>query len=63
MTLCCQGERVAELILHHARANECQDVTRFKKEMAELVDHALSDTLSLGKVRSYTHLHHFHNSL
>uniref|UniRef100_A0A673K1T2 AarF domain containing kinase 2 n=1 Tax=Sinocyclocheilus rhinocerous TaxID=307959 RepID=A0A673K1T2_9TELE len=53
MCLCCQGERVAELILHHARANECQDVTRFKKEMAELVDHALRDTLSLGKVRSY----------
>ncbi|XP_051975981.1 uncharacterized aarF domain-containing protein kinase 2 [Xyrauchen texanus] len=46
-----QGERVAELILHHARANECQDVTCFKKEMAELVDHALSDTLSLGKIR------------
>uniref|UniRef100_A0A671PQZ0 Uncharacterized aarF domain-containing protein kinase 2-like n=1 Tax=Sinocyclocheilus anshuiensis TaxID=1608454 RepID=A0A671PQZ0_9TELE len=46
-----QGERVAELILHHARANECQDVTRFKKEMAELVDHALSDTLSLGKIQ------------
>nr|XP_055049146.1 uncharacterized aarF domain-containing protein kinase 2 [Misgurnus anguillicaudatus] len=46
-----QGERVAELILHHARANDCQDVTRFKKEMAELVDHALSDTLSLGKIQ------------
>lgn len=46
-----QGERVAELILHHARANECQDVMRFKKEMAELVDRALSDTLSLGKIQ------------
>ncbi|KAL1248119.1 hypothetical protein QQF64_023495 [Cirrhinus molitorella] len=46
-----QGERVAELILHHARANDCQDVTRFKKEMAELVDHALSDKLSLGKIQ------------
>uniref|UniRef100_A0A8C1YL30 AarF domain containing kinase 2 n=1 Tax=Cyprinus carpio TaxID=7962 RepID=A0A8C1YL30_CYPCA len=46
-----QGERVAELILHHARANDCQDVTRFKKEIAELVDHALSDTLSLGKIQ------------
>lgn len=42
---------MAELILHHARASECQDVARFKKEMAELVDGALSDTtLSLGKV-------------
>ncbi|TRY91470.1 hypothetical protein DNTS_027215 [Danionella cerebrum] len=46
-----QGERVAELILHHARANECQDVTRFKKEMAQLVDQALSSTLSLGKIQ------------
>ncbi|XP_072529877.1 uncharacterized aarF domain-containing protein kinase 2 [Salminus brasiliensis] len=46
-----QGERVAELILNHARASECKDVPRFKKEMAELVNHALSDTLSLGKVQ------------
>lgn len=46
-----QGEQVAELILNHARANECQDVPRFKKEMAELVDHAISNTLSLGKVQ------------
>lgn len=45
-----QGEQVAELILHHARANECKDVSLFKKEMAELVDHAVSNTLSLGKV-------------
>ncbi|XP_070762844.1 uncharacterized aarF domain-containing protein kinase 2 [Enoplosus armatus] len=46
-----QGERVAELILNHARANECQDVPQFKKEMAQLVDHALSSTLSLGKIQ------------
>lgn len=46
-----KGERVAELILHHARANECQDVPLFKKEMAQLVDHALSNTLSLGKIQ------------
>lgn len=46
-----QGERVAELILKHARANECQDVPRFKKEMAELVNLAVSDTLSLGKIQ------------
>lgn len=45
-----QGDRVAELILNHARANECKDVPLFKKEMAELVDHAVSNTLSLGKV-------------
>ncbi|KAM4575569.1 putative aarF domain-containing protein kinase 2 [Fundulus diaphanus] len=45
-----QGERVAELILNHARANECKDVALFKKEMADLVDHAVSNTLSLGKV-------------
>ncbi|XP_033824421.1 uncharacterized aarF domain-containing protein kinase 2 [Periophthalmus magnuspinnatus] len=46
-----QGEKVAELILHHARANECQDVPLFKKEMAQLVDHALSNTLALGKIQ------------
>lgn len=46
-----QGERVAELILHHARANECQDVPQFKKEMAQLVEHAVSNTLSLGKIQ------------
>ncbi|KAF1386973.1 hypothetical protein PFLUV_G00100430 [Perca fluviatilis] len=44
-----QGERVAELLLNHARANECQDVPQFKKEMAQLVDQALGSTLSLGK--------------
>ncbi|KAM9808215.1 putative aarF domain-containing protein kinase 2 [Neosynchiropus ocellatus] len=46
-----QGERVADLILHHARANECKDVPLFKKEMSRLVDDAVSDTLSLGKVQ------------
>ncbi|XP_029008309.1 uncharacterized aarF domain-containing protein kinase 2 [Betta splendens] len=46
-----QGERVAELILHHARANECQDVQQFKKEMAQLVDQALSNTVALGKIQ------------
>ncbi|KAL2093880.1 hypothetical protein ACEWY4_011192 [Coilia grayii] len=46
-----QGERVAELILHHARANDCQDVALFKKEMAQLVDQALSGALSLGKIQ------------
>nr|XP_057930949.1 uncharacterized aarF domain-containing protein kinase 2 [Doryrhamphus excisus] len=46
-----QGDRVAELILHHARANECRDVPLFKKEMAELVDGTLRRTLSLGKVQ------------
>lgn len=50
LIFCLQGERVAELILHHARANECQDVPQFKKEMAQLVDRALSNTFSLGKV-------------
>ncbi|XP_033940427.1 uncharacterized aarF domain-containing protein kinase 2 [Pseudochaenichthys georgianus] len=44
-----QGERVAELLLNHARANDCQDVPQFKKEMAQLVDNALSKSLSLGK--------------
>ncbi|KAM8892509.1 putative aarF domain-containing protein kinase 2 [Spinachia spinachia] len=44
-----QGERVAELLLNHARANDCRDVPRFKEEMAQLVDDALGNTLSLGK--------------
>ncbi|XP_070686213.1 uncharacterized aarF domain-containing protein kinase 2 [Pempheris klunzingeri] len=46
-----QGERVAELFLNHARANECKDVPQFKKEMAQLVDQALSSTISLGKIQ------------
>lgn len=45
-----QGEKVAELILTHAKASECTDVPRFKQEMAALVNEALSHTLSLGKV-------------
>ncbi|TNN21624.1 putative aarF domain-containing protein kinase 2 [Liparis tanakae] len=45
-----QGDRVAELLLNHARANECRDVPQFKKEMSQLVDRALGNTLALGKV-------------
>ncbi|XP_013802575.2 uncharacterized aarF domain-containing protein kinase 2 [Apteryx mantelli] len=46
-----QGERVAELILHHARANQCQDIERFKAEMAELVTKARGNTIALGKLQ------------
>ncbi|XP_028929062.1 uncharacterized aarF domain-containing protein kinase 2 isoform X1 [Ornithorhynchus anatinus] len=46
-----QGERVAELILHHARASECRDVERFKAEMADLVTRARENTVSLGKLQ------------
>ncbi|XP_053110729.1 uncharacterized aarF domain-containing protein kinase 2 isoform X2 [Hemicordylus capensis] len=46
-----QGERVAELILHHARANRCKDVERFKAEMADLVTKARSNTIALGKIQ------------
>lgn len=47
-----KGEQVAELILHHARENECSDVAAFKREMAELVDSTLSgNTLSLAKIQ------------
>nr|XP_056703098.1 uncharacterized aarF domain-containing protein kinase 2 [Euleptes europaea] len=46
-----QGERVAELILHHSRANQCKDVERFKAEMAELVVKARSNTIALGKLQ------------
>ncbi|XP_009485972.2 putative aarF domain-containing protein kinase 2 [Pelecanus crispus] len=46
-----QGERVAELILHHARANQCQDIERFKAEMAELVTKVRGNTVALGKLQ------------
>ncbi|XP_027767164.1 uncharacterized aarF domain-containing protein kinase 2, partial [Empidonax traillii] len=46
-----QGERVAELILHHARANQCQDIERFKAEMAELVAKVRGNTIALGKLQ------------
>ncbi|XP_024410817.2 uncharacterized aarF domain-containing protein kinase 2 [Desmodus rotundus] len=46
-----QGQRVAELILHHARANECRDVERFKAEMATLVTQARKDTITLEKLQ------------
>lgn len=49
-----QGERVAELILHHARANQCQDIERFKAEMAELVTKVRSNTIALGKASAQT---------
>ncbi|XP_045711519.1 uncharacterized aarF domain-containing protein kinase 2 isoform X1 [Phyllostomus hastatus] len=46
-----QGHRVAELILHHARASECRDVGRFKAEMATLVTQARKDTITLEKLQ------------
>ncbi|XP_010073031.1 PREDICTED: uncharacterized aarF domain-containing protein kinase 2, partial [Pterocles gutturalis] len=46
-----QGERVAELILHHARANQCQDIERFKAEMAELLTKVRGNTIALGKLQ------------
>ena len=45
-----QGQRVAELILHHARASECEDVEEFKTEMARLVTQARKNTITLEKV-------------
>ncbi|XP_053465351.1 uncharacterized aarF domain-containing protein kinase 2 isoform X1 [Nycticebus coucang] len=45
-----QGQRVAELILHHARANECRDVQGFKAEMATLVTQARKNTITLEKL-------------
>ncbi|XP_009704258.1 PREDICTED: uncharacterized aarF domain-containing protein kinase 2, partial [Cariama cristata] len=42
---------VAELILHHARANQCQDIERFKAEMAELVTKVRGNTIALGKLQ------------
>ncbi|XP_066446349.1 uncharacterized aarF domain-containing protein kinase 2 isoform X2 [Eleutherodactylus coqui] len=46
-----QGETVAELILHHARANQCMDVESFKSQMAELVNEARKTTVVLGKLQ------------
>nr|XP_005551002.2 uncharacterized aarF domain-containing protein kinase 2 isoform X2 [Macaca fascicularis] len=45
-----QGQRVAELILHHARASECRDVEGFKTEMATLVTQARKNTITLEKL-------------
>ncbi|XP_008066823.1 uncharacterized aarF domain-containing protein kinase 2 [Carlito syrichta] len=45
-----QGQRVAELILHHARASECRDVEGFKAEMAMLVTQARKNTITLEKL-------------
>ncbi|XP_007432249.1 uncharacterized aarF domain-containing protein kinase 2 [Python bivittatus] len=49
-----QGEKVAELILYHSRANQCKDVERFKADMAELVTRARSNTVALGKLQVAT---------
>ncbi|XP_058387434.1 uncharacterized aarF domain-containing protein kinase 2 isoform X2 [Diceros bicornis minor] len=46
-----QGQRVAELILHHARASECRDVEGFKAEMATLVTQARKNTITLEKLQ------------
>ncbi|XP_006861314.1 PREDICTED: uncharacterized aarF domain-containing protein kinase 2 [Chrysochloris asiatica] len=46
-----QGQRVAELILHHARASECRDVEAFKAEMATLVSQARRNTITLDKLQ------------
>ncbi|KAM8978898.1 uncharacterized aarF domain-containing protein kinase 2 [Sarcophilus harrisii] len=46
-----QGERVAELILQHARASECRDVEKFKAEMAVLVTQARKNTITLEKLQ------------
>ncbi|KAG8523329.1 putative aarF domain-containing protein kinase 2 [Galemys pyrenaicus] len=45
-----QGQKVAELILHHARASECRDVEGFKAEMATLVNQARKNTITLEKL-------------
>lgn len=46
---------MAELILHHARANQCQDIERFKAEMAELVTKVRGNTIALGKASALSH--------
>ncbi|XP_049630655.1 uncharacterized aarF domain-containing protein kinase 2 [Suncus etruscus] len=49
-----QGQKVAELILHHAQANDCRDVESFKAEMATLVTQAREKTITLEKLQVST---------
>nr|XP_058153467.1 uncharacterized aarF domain-containing protein kinase 2 isoform X5 [Dasypus novemcinctus] len=46
-----QGQKVAELFLHHARASECRNVEGFKAEMAALVTQARKNTVTLEKIQ------------
>ncbi|XP_077003847.1 putative aarF domain-containing protein kinase 2 isoform X2 [Tamandua tetradactyla] len=46
-----QGQRVAELFLHHARASQCRDVEGFKAGMAALVTQARKNTITLEKIQ------------
>ncbi|XP_048196300.1 uncharacterized aarF domain-containing protein kinase 2 [Perognathus longimembris pacificus] len=46
-----QGHKVAELFLHHSRANECKDVERFKAEMATLVTQARKNIIALEQLQ------------
>ena len=45
-----QGDTVAELMLRHAKYNQCKDVKAFKKELGEIVFEARKNTISLGQV-------------
>ncbi|ELT87890.1 hypothetical protein CAPTEDRAFT_82908, partial [Capitella teleta] len=45
-----EGEKVAELMLRHARSNECSDVEGFKRELAAIVMEARS-TVSLNQIQ------------
>ncbi|XP_006887289.1 PREDICTED: uncharacterized aarF domain-containing protein kinase 2 [Elephantulus edwardii] len=49
-----QGQRVAELILHHARDSKCRDVEAFKEEMATLVSQARRNAVTLEKLQVST---------
>ncbi|CAH2276560.1 Hypothetical predicted protein [Pelobates cultripes] len=53
-----QGDKVGELILHHARANQCSDEEGFKLQMAELVNDARNNTITLGKLQVAVLLSH-----
>ncbi len=45
-----QGERVADLMLEHARLNECKDIAAFKQEIVDIVMHTRAQTIKLGQV-------------
>ncbi|XP_037691948.1 uncharacterized aarF domain-containing protein kinase 2 isoform X2 [Choloepus didactylus] len=46
-----QGQRVAELFLHQARASECRDLEGFKAEMTALVTQARKNAITLEKIQ------------
>ncbi|KAK2165593.1 hypothetical protein LSH36_48g06022 [Paralvinella palmiformis] len=45
------GDTVAELMLRHAKSNECKDIEAFKKELGTIVVEARKNTITLGQLQ------------